>query len=197
MKTAKLISYTFHPAIIPTIAILIYFLLIPFIPYAREEKFMVLAAVFLGTYILPILILILFMQMRIIESLQIPKVEERKYPTVLMLVVGIVFFYLFSSKLNNTDLAQLFLRSSLSISLLFVAQLNKQKLSIHMMAMGVLLGFTIHLSANYQLGLLLPIAILVLTAGLVASSRLSLKAHTNREIILGFLLGLVPQFHFF
>lgn len=197
MKLAKVISYSLHPAIIPTIAILIYFLLVPFISYSREQKFMVLGCVFLGTYILPILILLLFMQMRIIESLQIPKVEERKYPTALMMVVGMWFFYLFSTKLNNADLAQLFLRSSLSISLLFIAQINKQKLSIHMMAMGILLGFIIHLSTNYQLGLLLPIAILVLTAGLVASSRLSLKAHTNREIILGFLLGLVPQFHFF
>lgn len=158
---------------------------------------MVLGCVFLGTYILPILILVLFLQMRIIESLQIPKVEERKYPTLFMLVVGMWFFYLFSSKLNNVDLAQLFLRSSLSISLLFIAQINRQKLSIHMMAMGVLLGFTIHLSIHYQLSLLLPIAILVLIAGLVASSRLSLKAHTNREIILGFLLGILPQFHLF
>jgi len=37
----------------------------------------------------------------------------------------------------------------------------------------------------------------VLMNGLVASSRLVMKAHTNKELLIGFLCGLLPQLALF
>jgi acid phosphatase family membrane protein YuiD len=37
------------------------------------------------------------------------------------------------------------------------------------------------------------IAFLVLMNGFVASSRLEMKAHTPKELVIGFLLGIIPQ----
>ena len=37
------------------------------------------------------------------------------------------------------------------------------------------------------------IAMLILLNGIVASSRLEMNAHTNKELIIGFILGAIPQ----
>jgi hypothetical protein len=41
------------------------------------------------------------------------------------------------------------------------------------------------------------IAFLVFMNGVVASSRLEMKAHTYKELVIGFLLGVIPQLLFF
>lgn len=46
-----------------------------------------------------------------------------------------------------------------------------------------------------HLGIQIPftIVLLILLNGFVASSRLEMKAHTNKELIIGFVLGVIPQ----
>jgi len=192
MNTAKIISYTFHPAVVPTMALLLYFVLIPG-PYNPDLKSLVILIVFLGTYIIPILSMVLLKQLGLIDTLQVPDVKQRSYPVLLMLVISLVFYYIFTAKFHNIDLSELYLSSGLSIAILFFIQLRGYKLSIHMMGFAALLGFLIKLSISYHLAMLLPIILITLLLGLVASARLSLKAHTPLEILLGLALGLLPQ----
>ncbi|MDA8596452.1 hypothetical protein N9L20_08240 [Flavobacteriaceae bacterium] len=192
MNAAKIISYTFHPAVVPTMALLLYFILLPG-PYNPDLRSLVILIVFLGTYIIPILSMVLFKQLGLIDSLQVEKVQQRSYPVLLMLVISLVFYYIFAVKFNNLDLSELYLSSGLSIAVLFFIQLRGYKLSIHMMAFAALLGFVIKLSISYHLAMLLPIMLITLLLGLVASARLSLKAHSAIEVLLGLALGLLPQ----
>jgi hypothetical protein len=46
---------------------------------------------------------------------------------------------------------------------------------------------------HFQIQNTFVIAFLILTNGLVASSRIEMNAHTNKELIIGFLLGSIPQ----
>ncbi len=62
-----------------------------------------------------------------------------------------------------------------------------------MVAISALTIFTIGLSIHNQMQHLNWIAFLVLINGLVASSRLEMKAHTPKELVIGFLTGIIPQ----
>ena len=53
--------------------------------------------------------------------------------------------------------------------------------------------FVIGLSIHSQTRNINLIAFLVLMNGFVVSSRLEMKAHTPKELVIGFLLGIIPQ----
>jgi len=60
-------------------------------------------------------------------------------------------------------------------------------------------GFTIFvIGLNIHLQMQNPYwsALLILLSGVVASSRLEMKAHTSREILIGLAIGIMPQLLF-
>jgi hypothetical protein len=67
------------------------------------------------------------------------------------------------------------------------------KASLHMIAISSLTVFIIGLSLHLKIQNTFVTAVLLLLNGFVASSRLEMKAHTNKELIIGFLLGAVSQ----
>jgi len=71
------------------------------------------------------------------------------------------------------------------------------KASMHMMAIWGLTTFVIGLSIHYHINITPLIAILILCVGAIATSRMYLKCHTTEEIIIGSVIGIVPQFILF
>jgi hypothetical protein len=69
----------------------------------------------------------------------------------------------------------------------------KVKASIHLVGISALTVFVGALSLHFEVNVIYSIAVLVLLNGLVATSRLELKAHTYKEILFGFLTGFLPQ----
>ena len=59
--------------------------------------------------------------------------------------------------------------------------------------MGTILGFFLSLGTLYSILLLPFIIILIVISGILASARLRLKAHTPKEVYLGFFLGVISQ----
>lgn len=70
----------------------------------------------------------------------------------------------------------------------------KFKASMHMMGISGITIFLIGLSFHYEVNVIFALSLFILSIGLVASARLYLKAHDAKELILGFLIGIVPQF---
>jgi membrane-associated phospholipid phosphatase len=62
-----------------------------------------------------------------------------------------------------------------------------------MIGLCALTFFIVGLSIHNQLNIIYTIATLFLLIGLVASSRLYMKAHTITELIIGIVIGVVPQ----
>ena len=62
-----------------------------------------------------------------------------------------------------------------------------------MIGITALTGFAIGLSLHNQTNNLYLHAFLLAINGLVATSRLEMQAHTEKELLIGFVLGLIPQ----
>src|SRR5690606_41417778 len=88
------------------------------------------------------------------------------------------------------------LASIFSTFLAFILLFVRQKASLHMLGISSLLSFVILISIHSNINLVIPISILVFITGAVASSRLVMKAHTPVELVLGFLVGVIPQIVF-
>ncbi len=62
-----------------------------------------------------------------------------------------------------------------------------------MAGMGGLVFFIIGLSIHNSVNVINTVAFLFMMTGFVAASRLQMKAHDNKELVVGFLIGLIPQ----
>jgi len=196
MKFSKFISIFFHPINFPIIGALIYFLFRPKYIF-KPQEYTIMSVILIGTYIFPIVFLVVLKRYKMIHSYYMVSIEERKFPTLLFTAISIIIGnWLLKTKIVDL-LAVLFFgyASAFIISYLFLY--FKQKISLHTAAIGGLIGFLIYYSYYYQINLIALVAFFFILSGIIASSRLRLKAHTVREVFLGFFVGLISQFMLF
>ena len=118
-------------------------------------------------------------------------ISQRKYrcSSSVLIVIVIQKALLLTKYLNYSSSNGGLISTILAFLFLFV----KRKASIHMLGISALTVFIIGLSIHTQINFVYSIAFLVLINGLVASSRLEMKAHNNTELIIGFVIGSIPQ----
>ena len=187
MRFYKFISTTLHPIVLPTIVVMLYFLLSPG-NFSSYKKLTILSLIFTVTYLIPLLILILFKKLRIIKNYQTDSIKERKLPIAFMIVI----FYLLGNTIDNIgSLRVLFYGTSLGLILIYLLFFFKIKASIHLLSLGISVGFFMIMSSIYSQPYIVLTIIFFLISGVLASARLHLKAHTSREVYIGFFIGLI------
>jgi membrane-associated HD superfamily phosphohydrolase len=180
-------STVLNPIVIPTIGVMLYFLLTPN-NFESNQKFKILSLVFTVTYLIPLLILILFKKFKVTKNYEPNTIKERKIPIGLM----IVLFYLLGRTTSNIgNLGLLFYATSLGLVLIYILFFFNIKASVHLLSLGLFAGFFMVLSTIYSQSYMLLIMIILLLSGILGSARLNLKAHTTKEIYIGFFIGLI------
>ncbi len=109
----------------------------------------------------------------------------------------ILFFALGNSfsKISLTqDISCLFFGIVLGMIVVSITMFFKVKTSLHLLSMGSATGFFMLIQYFYRLNILPIIIVFIFLSGVLATSRLYLKAHTTREVYLGFFVGLFCQF---
>lgn len=192
MRWHKFLSTILHPIVMPTIGLLLYFYLCPFEVDFREQLYF-LSIVFIATYIIPIFILIVLKLTNKISSVNLPSIKERKAPLFIMMCIFLILARYFSAFRNAQDLSYLFYGTLLGLIAIYLIFVTGIKTSIHLLSMGSAVGYFIVFQLIYNTSVLPLIIILILLSGLLGASRLYLKAHTPKEVYLGFILGISCQ----
>lgn len=188
----KSISYIFHPLLMPIAGAVIYFVTAPrFIPEnIVQAKIFGLIVV---TILIPIVLYFFLKTMGIVSSIHLEDVKQRKIPLLLQSLILLLVIKMIIDVYNYPELYFFFLGVLLSsLSAIFIVFFDI-KASLHMLGSGAVTMFTIALSIHFEINLILLIAAMIFANGLVATSRLHEKAHTNLELTLGFLIGVIPQ----
>jgi hypothetical protein len=145
------------------------------------------------TILIPLLFFVMLRATGKINSMMAPMVSERKIPLVIQcfLIIALVRNGI---TLDRYPELHFFLLGALFSTLIALLLLFANiKASLHMMGISALTLFITGLSMHFQTQNTIPIAFLIVMNGFVASSRLEMKAHTVKELIIGFLLGCIPQ----
>ena len=186
---AKVVSYIIHPAIVPVLGVLV----VTFgLPYHIPEPlfYFVLLYVFAGTYLFPLIITFGLYKLKFISSIHMATRRDRIYP----FAISAMFYFLTAKAVLQfhfpADLAK-FIFAGCGILVIQFVMLSFTKVSAHAAGASALLTWLFYLSSSYNTNLLLPIAFSTLGLGLICSARLSLKAHSIVEIVLGISLGMV------
>jgi len=120
-------------------------------------------------------------------------VTQRKIPLVIQIaLLTSLLFKSFTLEISP-ELYYFFLGSCISSAIALLLVFYKRKVSLHMLGIASLTVFSIGCSIHFGVKNITFIVALLLCNGLIASSRLEMKAHTSTELILGYLIGLIPQ----
>ena len=122
-----------------------------------------------------------------------PVVSERKFPLVIQCFLIILLVRNSITVERYTELHFFLLGALFSTLIALLLLFVKTKASLHMMGISALTLFVFGLTLHYQTQNIALIVFLILMNGFVASSRLVMKAHTSKELIIGILLGSIPQ----
>jgi hypothetical protein len=193
-KILPLFSYLFHPIFVPTLACVFYFFVNEnYVSYSNLDMYLVMTQVVLLTICIPISFFYLLKSLGKIDTIMVANLSQRKLPLVFQLFLLIVLIFKGATLERVPELFFYFLSGISSTILILVFLYYKIKVSLHLFGMGSLLFFIIGISLHNQCNYLIYIAITLFLTGFVASSRLEMNAHDNRELFLGFLTGIVPQ----
>jgi hypothetical protein len=195
-QVAKFISVVFHPLLLTTYLVIILSYYFPSMLMIRKENRMVIVGlVFVFTFVLPAVNLVMLRAFGNIQSLTLQSRRERILPFVFISLLYLLVTFLFYFKLPfsaNFNKLMMIISALVVVSLMITLF---YKISIHSIAMGGGIGILLPLNqVTEQLNLLWPTAFTILATGLVMSSRLVLDAHTPREVMYGGVVGFVVGF---
>jgi hypothetical protein len=185
---ARVTSLVFHPLLIPTIGFLLlfnsdfYFSIIPW----NVKRYMLLV-VFLSTCVLPaISVLILSINPKFDLSM------EKNTDRVLSLLISSISYYLGYQLLKQLPVFpayNVFLLGAILIQIALLPISMRWRISIHAAAIGGLVGGILGLSFRLQENPVQLLSLLILTAGLIVTSRLILEKHTQSQVYTGLSIG--------
>lgn len=193
IKFYKFISVLLHPLVLPTVGVLLFLFLTPdTIPL--NNQYVLISLVFLATYFIPLVALLILKAMGLVQSFQVHSIKERKIPVIIMLLIFFILGRLFYSIAAFRELGLLFYAIHIALFIVYFLFFLKIKTSLHVLSMSSMIAFVLIFSSQYAIAILPMVAILFLLTGLLASARLHLNAHKKMEIYLGFFLGFACPF---
>jgi len=192
----KSASYLLHPIFMPLIGTILYFLITPRFSPDSIAKAKIMAISILTIFI-PIVFFFLLKNLKVIDSIHLKKVQERKIPLLFFCIILLTVNNFILQSYNQTELYFFFTCILYSNILALLLAYFKIKASLHLMGISGIVGFILLLSFIYQTNLLYLIAISIFSMGWVAASRLEAKAHNVKEIAWGLFIGLIPYIGIF
>jgi hypothetical protein len=157
-----------------------------------SKKWIIIGFIFLITFILPTLYILVLRSFGNLTSLTMENREQRLQPFFFIAVIYIMVTFFLYYRLTfsfNFNKLMVIVTALVVVSWLITFFF---KMSIHSLAMGGTIGILLPLNkVNEEATLLWPTAFVILIAGLVMSSRLQLGAHTSREVMYGGAVGVM------
>jgi len=184
------LSVVLHPALMPTWIFTIVFFWFNMYELGLKIRLSLLTAVFLTTFLLPLLLLKMISLFGLIKNLEMPSQESRKIP---FLILG--FYYIFpiiffiwrvqaGATVNLIIIGYgLIIWASIFLNFFY-------KVSVHALGMGGSLGILFGLQTRLDADFFGISLFFIFLSGWLLSARLRLKAHTSWQVWSGFLVGL-------
>jgi hypothetical protein len=192
---AKIISYIFHPLFVPVY--IIWFLISTqpqlFASFPPAKKIITIIRFVVFYTFFPLVTVLLSKGLGFLDSIFLKTQKERIIPYI---ACGIYFFFMWYVLRNQPEfpLEVVILTMAIWItsSLGLIANIY-MKVSLHAMAVGVMVTFImlLALSNGYGFGLYISGALLI--TGLVCTARFVVSDHTPKEVYGGLFIGILSQ----
>lgn len=188
---ATVLSYVFHPLFIPVYIIAFLMAVHPyFFDNATPMKKMInLLRFFIMYSFFPLVTVLLAKALDFLDSIHLKTQRERIIPYI---ASGIFYFWMSYVLRNQPEFSKEIVQLSIAIFLASSIGLLVNiymKVSMHGMAMGILVFFIGMLALNQPMSYSVYLSIAILIAGLVCTARLIVSDHSSKEVYTGLFVG--------
>jgi len=152
-----------------------------------------LLSLFILTVILPILLYFLLKTLGKVKTIHLETTTERTIPLAINCIIILLILKRVIEPNQLNELYFFFIGILISNIICLVLALVKFKASIHMIAISGLFMFFVALSIHFSININGTLALMCIITGAIATSRLHLNAHSYKELIFGFFIGMMPQ----
>lgn len=189
---AKIISYIFHPVLMPTLMMLVLYRLSP-VSFAGITNFgLLVIQIAVATLLFPVVSTLLIKAVGFIESIHMENPKDRIIP----LIASMTFYFWINHVMDNLHapliVHTLTLGAFWGIIAIFMINIFF-KISMHTVAAGGVLGIMLVLTVISPVNLVPAFFVTLFIAGLVGTARLILGAHHRNEVWLGYIVGVLVQ----
>lgn len=192
-KILPFFSYVFHPIFISVYAALFYFFVTRDF-FHRYEILLILFQIAILTVFLPVSMYYLLKSLGLAKSsIMLHEKKERRLPLAFQAMFYLVLIQHSFSTVVVPELYYFFLGALISTVLTLILIVLNFKASIHMIAITGMTLFIAAISMHYGIQFVSLIAFSIVMIGFVASSRLHMQAHSMKEVVVGVIVGAVPQ----
>ncbi|MBI9069398.1 MAG: hypothetical protein JEZ09_19020 [Salinivirgaceae bacterium] len=192
-KIFTAVSFVFHPVFMPLVGIFIILSLSHLAMLPFEGKKAILLIVAITTLFFPLAVLPVLYYQKLITKITVTERKERLLPMFLTILFYYFGYYILHKYSAPVYLQHFLLATILSISLASIIHL-KWKISTHMIGIGGILGLLSSMGFLFQTHFSNLMMLVILSAGLIGTSRLYLKEHNHLQIYSGFILGYLVTF---
>lgn len=183
-------SYIFHPLFIALYATGYYLYTIKdFLEI--EYKSILFTQITITTFLIPLGIYFILRYLNRIESIMMASVKERKIPLAINCILLLILIKNNLQASYTPELFVFFVACLISSIIALFFSIIHFKVSLHMIGISILAAFIILLQEKEWFDIMIQ-SILITSVGLVATSRLIMKAHTSIELITGLVVGIIP-----
>ena len=188
----RIASYLFHPLLMPVLGVILYYSVTP--RYIDAELVRsVLFAIIIITILIPLVVFFLLKNIGVVENIYLKEVKERKFPLMIQCILLLLILKMVFDPYEDPELYYFIVGILLSGFSALIMVFFKIKVSLHQMGVAGILMFLVGLSAHFKINLLISISFFLFVNGWVASSRLESNSHNYPELLVGMLLGAIPQ----
>lgn len=188
----RIASYLFHPLLMPVLGVILYYSVTP--RYIDAELVRsVLFAIIIITILIPLVVFFLLKNIGVVETIYLKEVKERKFPLMIQCILLLLILKMVFDPYEDPELYYFIVGILLSGFSALIMVFFKIKVSLHQMGVAGILMFLVGLSAHFKINLLISISFFLFVNGWVASSRLESNSHNYPELLVGMLLGAIPQ----
>lgn len=192
---AELFSYIFHPVFVPVYLVVFMVFVHPYLfaGFSSFDKLRTVIMAFVMYTFFPVVTVLLLKALKFVQTFRLHSQKDRIIPLV---ACGVWYFWIWYVWRNLPDYpaeaVQLTLAVWISASLGLLVNII-MKVSLHAIAIGVMLAFLFLLAFSQDLNFGIYLSAAILIAGIVCTSRFIVSDHTPQEIYGGLAVGIASM----
>jgi hypothetical protein len=191
---AHVVSFVFHPVFMPTVLVLMLYVLAPSSFAGVDSKMFgkFLGIIVINTLIFPLITTLLLKALGFLQSIYMHDAKDRIIPLIATMIFYFWAYNVFKNIESPFILRVMLLGNFWGVILMFIVNIF-YKVSMHTSSAGGFLGVLIVLLLINPVNMMLPLFVSIVTCGIIGTARMLLGAHKPFEIWMGYILGIIVQ----
>lgn len=195
---ANLISIICHPVFMPVVMAFVLYKIntSSFSNISDQKMYQWLGILALNTIFFPLVTVFLLKRLNFIESITLKTSKDRIIPLIATMIFYFWAYMVFKNFKPPTiapQILKIFLLGNFwGIICVFMVNIFK-KVSMHAAAAGSMMGILVVVMIISRVNIFVALMVAIVVAGIIGTSRLVLRAHTQGEIGIGYVIGIVSH----